>query len=330
MIRVPHSERGPVDMHVHLVGNGRSGSGCWLSPGWMHRLLAKFMLRQIGLPMSWDAEEFDREYVSLLARWMRESALTHAVLLAHEEVYDTAGNKLKFGSFHVPNDCLFSVCSAYPEFLPAVSIHPARADALDELDRCLALGAVMMKCLPNCHNIDTRLPQYRRFWERMAAAGLPLLAHTGGEHTVPVYDKKLADPACLTGALDCGVTVIAAHCATRSGATDPDYLPALVQMMEKWPRLYGDISALNLPFRSAGLKFLLARPDLHSRIVHGSDFPVPVSGTWARMRKLLTPAEARRCGQIKNLLARDHRLKEAMGFPPQVFTQVWDLLRVGA
>ncbi len=328
MISVPHAARGPVDMHVHLVGNGHRGNGCWLRPGLMHRILADWMLKQIGLPVSWRTPEFDEAYVELLVRWLRESSLTHAVLLAHEEVYDKHGHKLKFGSFHIPNDYLFTVCHAHPELLPAVSIHPARADALDELDRCLEAGTVMMKCLPNCHNIDTRLPQYRLFWEKMAAARLPLLAHTGGEHTVPQFDKKLADPATLAGALDCGVTVIAAHCATRSGARDPDYLPSLMEMTGRFPNLYADLSALNLPFRSAGLKAMLARPDLHDRLVHGSDFPVPVQPYWAKLRKLVTPSEAKRCAAMKNLLARDHRLKEAAGFPDRVFTQVWDLLRV--
>ncbi len=316
-------------MHVHLVGNGLTGNGCWLRPGFMHRLLANWMLRQIGLRVSWRVPEFDAAYVELLTRWLRESALTHAVLLAHEEVYDASGKKLNFGSFHIPNDYLFAVCREHPELLPAVSIHPARPDAMEELERCLEAGAVMLKFLPNCHNIDTRLPHYRPFWERMASAGLPLLAHTGGEHTVPQFDKKLADPATLTGALDCGVNVIAAHCATRSGAGDPDYLPSLVEMMGRYPNLYADLSALNLPFRSAGLKTMLARPELHTRLLHGSDFPVPVQPWWAKLRKLITPSEAKRCAGIKNLLARDHRIKEACGFPKSVFTQVWDLLRVG-
>ena len=315
-------------MHVHLVGNGQSGSGCWLRPGFMHRMLSDWMLKQIGLPVSWRAPAFDTAYVELLVRWLRESAITHAVLLAHEEVYDEHGHKLKFGSFHIPNDYLFAVCREHPELLPAVSIHPARADALDELDRCLHAGAVMMKCLPNCHNIDTRLPRYRHFWEKMAAARLPLLAHTGGEHTVPQFDKKLADPATLTGALDCGVTVIAAHCATKSGVRDRDYLPSLVEMMARFPNLYADLSALNLPFRSAGLKAMLARPELHDRLLHGSDFPVPVQPYWARLRKLISPSEAKHFAAMKNLLARDHRIKEAAGFPDKVFTQVWDLLRV--
>ena len=111
-------------MHVHLVGNGQAGSGCWLRPGLMHRMLADWMLKQIGLPVSWRAPEFDEAYVELLVRWLRESAITHAVLLAHEEVYDEHGHKLKFGSFHIPNNYLFTVCRAHPELLPAVSIHP--------------------------------------------------------------------------------------------------------------------------------------------------------------------------------------------------------------
>src|SRR5262249_60242166 len=99
---------------------------------------------------------------------------------------------------------------AHPELLPAVSIPPARPDALEELERCLAAGRVMMKCLPNCHNIDCSNPRYRKFWERMAESGLPLLAHTGGEHTVPVVRQEFSDPRILKLPLECGVTVIAA------------------------------------------------------------------------------------------------------------------------
>lgn len=37
-----------IDMHVHMVGNGASGSGgCLRLKGW-HRLLASYMLRQLG------------------------------------------------------------------------------------------------------------------------------------------------------------------------------------------------------------------------------------------------------------------------------------------
>jgi uncharacterized protein len=328
MIRVPLSERGPVDMHVHLVGNGLGGSGCWLRPGFSHRLLANWMLRQVGLRVSWASAEFDAAYAQLLATWLRQSALSHAVVLGHEEVYSESGERLSFGSFYVPNDYVFAVCERHHDLLPAVSIHPARPDALDELDRCLERGTVMMKCLPNCQNIDTRLPRYRSFWDRMAAARLPLLAHSGGEHTVPVYNAALADPETLVGALDAGVTVIAAHCATRSGLRDPDYLLALIDLMGRYHNLYADLSALNLPYRSAGMVEMLRRPELFPRLLHGSDFPVPVQPAWAKMRRILSPADAKRCGKIANLIDRDFRLKEAVGFPPIVFHQVWNLLRV--
>ncbi|MBA3881858.1 MAG: hypothetical protein H0X73_03870 [Chthoniobacterales bacterium] len=39
-----------IDMHVHMVGNGVAGSGASMRlTGW-HRLLAVFMVRQLGFP----------------------------------------------------------------------------------------------------------------------------------------------------------------------------------------------------------------------------------------------------------------------------------------
>ena len=46
----------------------------------------------------------------------------------------------------------------------------------------------MMKCLPNCQNIDCSNDRFKPFWNRMAEVGLPLLAHTGGEHTLQVIN----------------------------------------------------------------------------------------------------------------------------------------------
>ena len=111
----------------------------------------------------------------------------------------------------------------------------------------------------------------------MAESGLPLLAHTGGEHTVPVINAALADPRLLRLPLECGVTVIAAHCATKSGAFDRDHFDAWVEMLREFPNLYGDISAMISLNRCGHLRDCL-RADIASRILHGSDFPVPVLG----------------------------------------------------
>jgi len=317
----------PVDMHVHIVGNGSSGSGCWVRPRGLHRLLAAFMLHHNGLPHDALAGDLDRLYLEMLLRSLHTSSLGAALILAHDDVYDESGRQMEgIGSLYVPNDYVLGLARRYPEFLPGVSIHPARPDAMEELDRCLAAGAVMMKLLPNSQNIDCNDHRYTRFWERLAEAGLPLLAHTGGEHTVPILRREWANPRVLERPLQCGVTVIAAHVAGKGGVFDRDYFDEFTNMTRRHPRLYGDLSALNIPFRSKHLQACLREPLVH-RLLHGSDFPVPVMGHWAWMRGLVDWEAFRRLEREPNPLERDYQLKRAMGFPVETFTRIWQLLR---
>ncbi|MBL9168509.1 MAG: amidohydrolase family protein [Verrucomicrobiales bacterium] len=316
-----------VDAHVHMVGNGSSGSGCRLRLSGAHRFLARFMLQHIGLSQDALAKDLDRIYVERLLGLIKESSIHRIVLLAHDEVYHADGRVMDgVGSLYVPNDHLLELTRQFPEFLPGVSIHPARADALAELERAIEGGAVLMKCLPNCHNIDCNDRRYTPFWERMAEADLPLLAHTGGEHTVPVVRAELADPRVLTLPLECGVKVIAAHCGTRSGLRDPDYFEHFREMTQRYPNLYGDTSAFNLPMRGLHIRKCLQSP-LRERLVHGSDFPVPIQGLWAWMRGLLPWKEYRRCQRIPNVIERDVQLKRAMGFDAEHFSRIASLLR---
>jgi hypothetical protein len=316
-----------IDMHVHMVGNGVAGSGGWLRlKGW-HRWLAGFMLRQLGVPSSALTGDLESIYADILAKLVRESSMDAVVLLAHERVHDPDGTPREdLGSMFVPNDVVLGLAKKCPEFLPGVSIHPARRDALDELERCLDGGAVLMKCLPNCQNIGFSDRRYRQFWERMAAAGLPLLAHTGGEHTVPVINAALADPRLLRFPLECGVTVIAAHCATKSGVFDRDHFDAWVAMLREFPNLYGDISAMISLNRCGHLRDCL-RDEIAPRILHGSDFPVPVLGHRMWLQGWLDRATFRRCQNISNSLERDWQFKLALGFSEEIATRPAGLLR---
>jgi predicted TIM-barrel fold metal-dependent hydrolase len=317
----------PVDMHVHIVGNGSSSSGCWVRPRGLHRLLAAFMLHHNGLPQSALTGDLDQLYVEGLLKFLRSSSLGAAVILAHDDVYDESGRRIEgVGSLYVPNDNVLDLARRHPEFLPAVSIHPARPDAMEELDRCIAAGAVMMKLLPNSQNVDCSNRRYTRFWERLVEAGLPMLAHTGGEHTVPIIQREWADPRVLERPLECGVTVIAAHVAGKGGVFDRDYFDVFAAMTRRHPRLYGDLSALNIPFRSRHFRACLQEPLVH-RLLHGSDFPVPVMGHWAWMHGLLDWKTFRRLERVPNPLERDYQLKRAMGFPMETFTRIWQLLR---
>jgi hypothetical protein len=315
------------DGHVHLVGNGLSGSGCWLRlDGLWHRALGEVMRRTIGLEAKATARDFDESFVAHLAGLVAGSSVDGALLLAQDEVYEDDGRKMDFGSFYVPNEYLFKVCAEHPEFLPAVSIHPGRKDALEELERCLAAGARALKLLPNCQNVNCSLPQYEAFWRRMAAAGLPFLSHTGGEMTVPVVNRSYQDPRILRRPLELGVKVIAAHASGNSHFFDPNYFGELVRLMDEFPGLYADTSALNSPVRSGLLKKVRAS-GRQDRFLHGSDYPVPVGALWVRLRGLISTAQWREAARIPNLLERDAYLKRAMGFDEGHFTRLGEILR---
>src|SRR5579864_6473118 len=140
------SDQKPVDAHVHVVGNGSGGSGCWLRLNPWRRPMAAVMLRHIGLASAALQGDLERLYVERLLELVRGSSLGAVVILAQEQVYDDQGRVVPDGgSFYVPNDYVLDLARKHAEFLPAISIHPARQDALEELQRCLAGGAVMMK-----------------------------------------------------------------------------------------------------------------------------------------------------------------------------------------
>jgi hypothetical protein len=165
----------------------------------------------------------------------------------------------------------------------------------------------------------------------MAEARLPLLAHTGGEKTLPVINAQLAHPRKLTLPLELGVNVIAAHCATKSALFDGQWFPDFVEMTAEFPNLYGDTSAfcvLNNRIRGNTVPRTLTEP-LASRIIHGSDWPVPVSGFWPWAKGCIDASAYARWRHHPNLLERDYQLKLAMGYTPPTFTRIWSLIRQG-
>ena len=188
---------------------------------------------------------------------------------------------------------------------------------MEELDRCVAAGAVMIKCLPNCQKIHCDDRHFTKFWERMAELKLPLLAHTCGEHTPPVVRPEFANLCELTLPLECGVTVIAAHCGAKSGLFDPDYFHAFAELARRFPNLYGDTSTFNVPVRGRHVSACPNDP-LSSRIVHGREYPMPVNDHFAWFQRLISWSEYRPFQNNPNILERDYQLKRAMGFSPKV------------
>jgi predicted TIM-barrel fold metal-dependent hydrolase len=321
-----------IDCHVHLVGTGTGNSGCWYRPKGLTRFGEPMMTKAVGLTVKdLHGPDFDQLYVRQLLNYVKDSSLIDkALLLAHELPHTEDGTpRPDQSSLYVPNDYVLKVAAEHSEFLAAISIHPAKKGAYQELNDCLERGAAALKCLPNVQGIDWNLPRYTKFLERMAEAGLPLLAHTGSERTMPVIDHALASPTILTRALEIGVTCIAAHAGTGMMILDPDYLDVFLRMLDKYPNLYGDNSALaglSFRLRTSANRTLTSSP-IMERMLHGSDLPVPSNGLLPLLGGMIEWGDFRESAKITNPIEKDARLKQMLGYDAATFTRAASILR---
>ena len=316
-----------IDAHVHMVGTGLHGSGCRLNlRKWHDRLTARIMLRSLGLPYSAMRGDLETVYLARIRQLRIEAGLSHLVILAQDFPHSDSGEQLPAkAKLFVPNAYVLEIARRYRDCLAGVSIHPARPDALDELEACIQQGAALVKILPNVQNIDCSNRKYIRFWERMGEAGLPLLAHTGGELSLPVLNKHYADPRTLGLPLECGVNVIAAHCGTSSLYFDEDFTNVLLNLFARYPNLYADNSGMNTPFRCRHLP-RLSTGAFAERMIHGSDLPIPISAVWLWLRGKLSIRQFNQLAKISNPLKQDIAIKRALGFPEDTFSRLYGLL----
>ncbi|WP_243294725.1 amidohydrolase family protein [Geothrix mesophila] len=339
-----------VDVHVHALGLGQDGDGTFVNPEKLSlrhpakRLETGLYLKATGVK---GLDHFDRDYLDILAA--RARAFPHPVkvhLLAMDRAYRADGTPDPARTeFHVPNAYVLEAAAKHPDlFVPVASIHPARQDAIQELEACAAKGVRMLKWLPNAQAIDPADPRYDAFYRRMKELGVVLLTHAGEEKAVAVKGAQaLGNPLRLRRPLDLGVTVIVAHCASLGRNEDLDHpgktasnFDLFLRLMDEpryRGRLYGDLSAITQVNRlPRPLRTLLAR-DLDDSLLNGSDYPLPGVNLviWTRRlveMKLITPAERRALNEIwrANPLLFDFVLKRTLRdphtsrrFPPVVF-----------
>jgi len=309
-----------VDVHAHVIGLGVGDTGCqvhadnfsWTSPVRMAK--TRFYKGAAGI---YDESQADALYLQrLLDLAQTQSPRGRMLLLAFDHHHDHEGTpRPEVSEFYTPNDYVAQIVKDHPElFLFCCSIHPYRADALDELDRCVELGAKCVKWLPNAMGIDPLDERCLPFYERMASHGLPLLTHAGEEQAVHAEEaQELGNPLRLRAPLEQGVTVLLAHCASLGTNADLDQDPAadgsrpresgfaLFRRLAKEPRetgrLFADISATPQFNRCDPiLAELLGDPQLHPLLINGSDYPLPAIDLIIRTGQLaglglLDPAE---------------------------------------
>ena len=294
-----------LDYHVHIVGMGEGGSGCFVHPKmltWSRPFdRVKFLFYKSASRIR-DEGHADSQYVARLADLARHHR-GRLLVLAFDRHYDAAGCFVpEKTEFHVPNEHAIRVAAAHPDvFVAAGSVHPYRADAIDELERCAAAGVRIIKWLPNAMGIDPSDAKCRPYYDRMRALGMALLSHGGEEKAVEAEeDQRLGNPLLLRAALEAGVKVIVAHCAGLGDDEDLD-APArprvpswtlFLRMMDdpRWNGLlFGDISAATQANRiPEPLATMIRREDLHARLVNGSDYPLPAVNVVIRTGKLVS------------------------------------------
>lgn len=341
-----------VDVHAHLVGTPQGGHGCEVHPSrlstWhpLKRIATDFYLRAGG---GTDLATFDDVFVKRLvdlAKGFPRPVRFH--LLAMDHTYGPDGTLDRARTeFHVPNARVVEVARQYPDvFVPVISVHPYRADALVELNRWADQGVRWVKWLPNAQGMDPADPRCLPFYHCLVARGMVLLTHAGEEQAVAAHGgQELGNPLKLRVPLDAGVTVVVAHCASLGKGTDLDHPGQKVPNFELFlrlmgeeryrGRLYGDLSAITQVNRGVGpMLGLLERPELQGRLVNGSDHPLPgmnfVVWTSQLARKgLITREERKALNELHraNPLLFDMVLKRVLRHPktgrqlaPETFT----------
>jgi predicted TIM-barrel fold metal-dependent hydrolase len=318
------------DYHTHVAGLGAGSTGNAVNPkmrSWkhpLHRLKFAVYLSAAGVR---DEGHADQEFAERLVRLARHiEGHGKYRLLAFDRHYRRDGTvNVEKTEFYVPNEYVFRLAAEHPDlFEPVISVHPYRRDAAEELERWARRGGRMVKWLPNAMGIDPSDESCDAFYSKMKELGLVLLSHGGEEKAVEAEeDQRLGNPLLLRRPLEHGVKVIVAHCAGLGSNEDTED-PArprvhnfrlFMRLMDERRYeglLFGDISAMT-QFNRIGepLSEVIAREDLHPRLVNGSDYPLPA------VNLLVRTAPLARAGYID---AGDRApLREIYGFNPLLF-----------
>lgn len=193
-------------------------------------------------------------------------------------------------AFHTPNEYAHSLAMKHPQRIEWIaSIHPYREDAVATLEQAVANGARAVKWLPPAMGMDPASPLCDPFYAALARLRIPLLIHAGDEKAVHGAGRQdFGNPLRVRRALEHGVRVIVAHCASLGSSPDIDKgeggpktrnLDLFARLMadRRYDQLlFGGISAITqfnrIPY---ALETVLAREEWHHRLINGSDYPLP-------------------------------------------------------
>lgn len=272
-----------IDIHTHLLSSEVKFDRFY------DKLAIRFFAKKFGMEPKALMENPYEAYVEGLTNNARNSKyIKKMVLFGVDDRVDDDGNSIhKDITVCATNENLLAVYEKHKDVvIPFFSINPKRPDALELIDKYVALGFKGAKFLQNYWNVDTREERYRPYFEKLASLDLPLIVHVGNESSIHSY-KACEAIEMLDAPLKAGVTVIAAHMALsydsfglrKMFSKNPKYFNEeyfiLLNMLKIYDNLYADISALLTPIRAKALRHLSSQYEVHDKLLFGTDFPVP-------------------------------------------------------
>lgn len=285
------------DAHAHIAGTGDSPSGITLNPRMNSALNPSHYARRLfflnaGCAYAGENGSVDVAYVRrmlILLGAMRRGF--KMLLFAFDRSYGEDGKPdPERTAFYVPDGYARELAREHPRFFEwAASIHPYRADCVQALEQAHKDGARAVKWLPASMGIDPASARCDRFYEAAARLRIPVISHAGLERAVIGTDvQEYGNPLRLRRALDAGVRVVVAHCASMGQDIDLDKGPngpyvdsfslfsRLFEMEKYESHLFGDISAMTQVSRAGpALAKVIERTEWHPRLLNGSDYPLP-------------------------------------------------------
>ncbi len=342
-----------IDHHVHIVGVDES-QGTKVNPrllSWWRIIdYAKTAVYLSGSGVN-DLKKANAQYIERLVALIRadkHQGKYHVLAFDHNYNNDGTINAAK-SEFYTSNEYVVNLAKKYPDiFVPVISVHPYRKDAIIELTKFAAQGVRWIKWLPNAQNIDASSPRLDEYYHTMKEYNMVLLTHTGEEKAVHAEeDQRFGNPLLFRRPLDIGVKIVMAHCASLGENEDFDNpgkkassFDLFLRMMDN-PKyeglLYGEISAMTQFNRlPKPLLTMLERTDLQHRLVNGSDYPLPSINVVIQTRPLvkygmITAQEREYLNEIYsyNPLLFDYVLKRTIrhpktgkGFDKAVFDEI--------
>lgn len=302
-----------IDTHIHLTGTGCCNSGCWVSEDFKKRYTFQAIKWLQNITQQQMETTIDSDWGQKISSYISDSELDYGVVLGFDGVYHQETGKIdsQRSQMIIPPEWVFKLCHKHKNLLPGPSLNPFKIDSLKELEYCIANKAVLIKWIPTAQDIDPSSLEIKNFYQMMVKNNIPLLVHTGGEKTFKEVSPELNDLTLLEMPIEMGVKVIFAHCATHTiSFSEPNHQEKQKELLELNKNLFVDNSGLCNPSRFFHLPKLFSDPLLVSRMIYGSDWPVPSNSFYYPALGLSKIMELEK---IKNPIQRDIEIKRSLG-----------------